>query len=133
MRRILTIYLEKPELAGFFLLVVLAIVSTSAPTASSSRENLRGVLASSRRSAGRHRLDHPDDLREFDLSVGSVFALMPRPSTSAERRRAVRAAVLLGLVIAARVGFVNGYARKFAIPSFITTLGMLFMAPRSPW
>ena len=38
-------------------------------------------------------------------------------------------AILLGLAIAAAVGFINGYVTvKFAIPSFITTLGMLFMA-----
>ena len=37
--------------------------------------------------------------------------------------------MLLGLAIAARIGFINGYVTiRFAIPSFITTLGMLFMA-----
>ena len=38
-------------------------------------------------------------------------------------------AVLLGLVVAAFVGFLNGFITlRFAIPSFITTLGMLFVA-----
>jgi simple sugar transport system permease protein len=38
-------------------------------------------------------------------------------------------AVLVGLLICAVVGFVNGYVTiRFAIPSFIATLGMLFMA-----
>jgi simple sugar transport system permease protein len=38
-------------------------------------------------------------------------------------------AVLLGLAAAAVVGFLNGFITlRFAIPSFITTLGMLFVA-----
>ena len=66
----------------------------------------------------------------IDLSVGSVFALMPM-SFALMFNAGVPfvAAILLGLVICAVIGFVNGYVTiKFAIPSFITTLGMLFMA-----
>jgi simple sugar transport system permease protein len=38
-------------------------------------------------------------------------------------------AILLGLVICAVIGFINGFVTiRFAIPSFIATLGMLFMA-----
>ena len=34
-----------------------------------------------------------------------------------------------GLAVAALIGFINGFMTiRFAIPSFITTLGMLFMA-----
>jgi simple sugar transport system permease protein len=37
--------------------------------------------------------------------------------------------VLVGLAICAAIGFINGYITvRFAIPSFITTLGMLFIA-----
>ena len=67
---------------------------------------------------------------EFDLSVGSVFALMP-----------MTMAVLMvhggpfppasppASLVCALIGFINGYVTiRFAIPSFITTLGMLFMA-----
>ena len=38
-------------------------------------------------------------------------------------------AMLAGLVVCAAIGFLNGWLTiRFAIPSFITTLGMLFMA-----
>jgi len=38
-------------------------------------------------------------------------------------------ALLAGLLVSAAIGFINGYVTiRFAIPSFITTLGMLFMA-----
>ena len=38
-------------------------------------------------------------------------------------------ALLAGLLVCAAIGFINGYVTiRFAIPSFITTLGMLFMA-----
>ena len=37
--------------------------------------------------------------------------------------------MLVGLAICAAIGFINGYITvRFAIPSFITTLGMLFIA-----
>jgi simple sugar transport system permease protein len=67
---------------------------------------------------------------EFDLSVGSVFALMPM-SVAIMLNHGVPfvPAVLLGLVVCALIGFINGFvSTRFAIPSFITTLGMLFMA-----
>jgi simple sugar transport system permease protein len=67
---------------------------------------------------------------EFDLSVGSVFALMPM-TTAIMLNNGIpfSAAVLIGLLICALIGFVNGFVTlRFAIPSFITTLGMLFIA-----
>ena len=66
---------------------------------------------------------------EFDLSVGSTFALAPM-ATSLIIIAGVPLvpAVVIGLVIAAAIGFVNGFITlNFAIPSFITTLGMLFI------
>jgi simple sugar transport system permease protein len=67
---------------------------------------------------------------EFDLSVGSVFALAPMAmAVSMVAGAPFAPAVLLGLVAAAFVGFLNGFITlRFAIPSFITTLGMLFVA-----
>ena len=66
---------------------------------------------------------------EFDLSVGSVFALTPMVDLAADHRdMPFLPAVLLGLAVAAAIGFVNGFITlRFGIPSFITTLGMLFM------
>ena len=132
MRRLLKIYLEKPELAGVVLLVALIVVfQVRSDGIFLSAENLRGVLG---------LLPEMGLVAigvtilmicgEFDLSVGSVFALMPM-SVAIMLNDGVPfpAAVLLGLLICAVVGFVNGYVTiRFAIPSFIATLGMLFMA-----
>jgi simple sugar transport system permease protein len=68
---------------------------------------------------------------EFDLSVGSVFALTPMVIVVAVGRWGIDPwlAITLGLAVALAVGYVNGWITlRFAIPSFVTTLGMLFMA-----
>jgi len=79
MKRLLKIYLEKPELAGAVLLVLLIILFEIASNGTFlSYENVRGILGllpevglvaigvTILMIAG-----------EFDLSVGSVFALAP--------------------------------------------------------
>ncbi|HEX2889250.1 ABC transporter permease [Vineibacter terrae] len=65
---------------------------------------------------------------EFDLSVGSVFALSPMVTILAiTAGLPMMPAVILGLLGAAAVGLANGWITiRFAIPSFITTLGSLF-------
>jgi simple sugar transport system permease protein len=78
---------------------------------------------------------------EIDLSVGHVFALAPiimyltSSTGSTEVPGAVVAGagfpiwvgVIFGLLASAGVGFVNGFITTFLrVPSFITTLGMLF-------
>jgi len=68
---------------------------------------------------------------EFDLSVGSVFALSPLIMVLAAGRWGVDPylAIVLGLGVAVLVGYLNGWITlQFNIPSFVTTLGMLFMA-----
>ena len=67
---------------------------------------------------------------EFDLSVGSVFALMPMTAAILMNDGVpFWPAVLLGLVVCVLIGLVNGIVTiRFGIPSFIATLGMLFMA-----
>ena len=132
MKRLLKIYLEKPELAGAVLLVLLIILFEIASNGTFlSYENVRGILGllpevglvaigvTILMIAG-----------EFDLSVGSVFALAPMVmAVSMVAGVPFVPAVLLGLVAAAFVGFLNGFITlRFAIPSFITTLGMLFVA-----
>jgi simple sugar transport system permease protein len=132
MKRLLKIYLEKPELAGAVLLALLIVLfEISSNGAFLSYENVRGVLGllpevglvaigvTILMIAG-----------EFDLSVGSVFALAPMVmAVSMVAGVPFAPAVLLGLVIAAFVGLLNGFITlRFAIPSFITTLGMLFVA-----
>jgi simple sugar transport system permease protein len=130
-RNLFRIYLEKPELAGVALLVLLAaLFEARSGGAFLSRDNLRGILGLLPEvglvSIGVTILMI---CGEFDLSVGSMFALTPM-ATSLLIIADVPApvAILLGLLIAAAIGFVNGFITlTFSIPSFITTLGMLFI------
>jgi simple sugar transport system permease protein len=67
---------------------------------------------------------------EFDLSVGSVFALVPMVIVILMGRYGVDpvVAIGLGLIVALVVGYLNGWITlTFGIPSFVTTLGMLFI------
>ncbi len=132
MRRLVKIALEKPELAGLLLLVVLVILfQIRSDGVFLSTNNIRGMLGLLPETAlvalGVTLLMI---CGEFDLSVGSVFALMPM--TMAVLFVAgvpFFAAMGLGLLLCAFVGFLNGWITiRFDIPSFITTLGMLFMA-----
>lgn len=131
MRNLFRIYLEKPELAGVALLILLAILfDARSGGAFLSADNLRGMLGLLPEvglvSIGVTILMI---CGEFDLSVGSMFALTPMATSLliiADVPTFV--AILLGLLIAAAIGFINGFITlTFAIPSFITTLGMLFI------
>ena len=131
MRNLFRIYLEKPELAGVALLVLLAAVfEAGSAGAFLSGDNLRGILGLLPEvglvSIGVTILMI---CGEFDLSVGSTFALTPM-ATSLLIIAGVPAlaAIVLGLLLAAAIGFANGFITlTFAIPSFIATLGMLFI------
>ena len=133
MKRLLKIYLEKPELAASSCSSSSSIVFQAARTAfSSSADNLRGVLGILPE-MGLVAIGVTILMicGEFDLSVGSVFALMPMSfAVDGQRRRALRRLrSCSGSLVCAAIGFINGYVTiRFAIPSFITTLGMLFMA-----
>ena len=130
-RRLFRIYLEKPELAGVALLLLLTLVfEIRSNGVFLSVENLRGILGLLPEvglvSIGVTVLMI---CGEFDLSVGSMFALMP-VSVALLTNAGVPfiPAMLLGLLIAALVGLANGFITlTFNIPSFITTLGMLFI------
>jgi simple sugar transport system permease protein len=132
MKRLFKVYLDKPELAGVVLLAALVVLfEFTSDEYFLSYENMRGVLGllpemglvamgvTVLMIAG-----------EFDISVGSVFALTPMVmAVSMVAGVLFVPAVLLGLAAAAFVGFLNGFITlRFAIPSFITTLGMLFVA-----
>ncbi len=132
MRNIFRIYLEKPELAGLALLIILiAVFEIRSDGVFLGADNVRGVLGLLPEvglvSIGVTVLMISG---EFDLSVGSVFALTPMvAAVLMERDMPFLPAVLIGLAVAAAIGFVNGVITiRFGIPSFITTLGMLFMA-----
>jgi ribose/xylose/arabinose/galactoside ABC-type transport system permease subunit len=130
-RNLFRIYLEKPELAGVALLILLAaLFEARSAGAFLSGDNLRGILGLLPEvglvSIGVTILMI---CGEFDLSVGSTFALTPM-ATSLLIIAGVPAlaAIPLGLLLAAAIGFANGFITlTFAIPSFIATLGMLFI------
>ena len=131
MRNLFRIYLEKPELAGLALLILLAIVfDARSGGAFLSPDNLRGMLGLLPEvglvSIGVAILMI---CGEFDLSVGSTFALTPMvASLLIVADVPAFLAVVLGLLVAAAIGLLNGFITlTFAIPSFITTLGMLFI------
>ena len=68
---------------------------------------------------------------EIDLSVGRVYALAPAIvwilCDSEKYNLPIWLGVTAALLISASVGFVNGFITTyFRVPSFITTLGMLF-------
>jgi simple sugar transport system permease protein len=130
-KRLFRIYLEKPELAGVALLVVLTLVfAIRSNGVFVSADNLRGILGLLPEvglvSIGVTVLMI---CGEFDLSVGSMFALMPIcVAVMTNSGVPFIPAMLLGLAISALVGFANGFITlTFNIPSFITTLGMLFI------
>lgn len=132
MKRLLKFYMEKPELAAGVLLIVLAVVFQFRSNGFFlSPDNLRGVLGlipeTGMVAIGVTLLMISG---EFDLSVGSVFALMPMVAGKLmEGEMAFLPAVLIGLGVAALIGLLNGLITlRFGIPSFITTLGMLFIA-----
>lgn len=67
---------------------------------------------------------------EFDLSVGSVFALSPMLMHVLTAIHGIDPwiAIPVALMAAMAVGYLNGIVTlSLAIPSFITTLGMLFV------
>jgi simple sugar transport system permease protein len=130
-KKLLRIYLEKPELAGIALLIVLTLVfAIRSNGAFLSVDNLRGILGLLPE-VGLVAIGVTVLMicGEFDLSVGSMFALMPVCiALMTNLGVPFILAMLLGLAIAAAVGFANGFITlAFNIPSFITTLGMLFM------
>ena len=67
---------------------------------------------------------------EFDLSVGSVFALVPMAIVQLTHQGFnIWLSIALGLSIGIVIGFINGFITlRFGIPSFIATLGMLYIA-----
>lgn len=132
MRLLVKTFLQKPELAAALLLALLVVLfQIMSNGVFLSAANLRGVLGLLPEVAlvavGVTLLMI---CGEFDLSVGSVFALMPMSmAVLMAEGWPFLPAVLAGLALCAAVGFANGWLTiRYAIPSFITTLGMLFMA-----
>ncbi|MCA3436171.1 MAG: ABC transporter permease [Rhodobacter sp.] len=132
MRRLVKLAMQKPELASAMLLLVLVVLfQIRSEGVFLSVNNVRGFLGLLPETAlvavGVTLLMISG---EFDLSVGSVFALMPMTmAVLVVAGWPFWAAVAVGLMLCAVIGFLNGWLTiRFDIPSFITTLGMLFMA-----
>lgn len=132
MRRIMKLALQKPEMAGLLLLIVLVILfQFRSDGVFLSANNIRGILGLLPETAlvavGVTLLMI---CGEFDLSVGSVFALMPMTmAVLFVGGVPFWPAMFAGLAFCAAIGFLNGWLTiRFDIPSFITTLGMMFMA-----
>ena len=132
MTRLFKLALQKPELASTLLLVLLIVFfQILSGAVFLSIDNVRGVMGLLPETAlvavGVTLLMI---CGEFDLSVGSVFALMPMTmAVLVVAGVPFWLAILLGLALCAFIGFINGWITiKFDIPSFITTLGMMFMA-----
>ena len=131
-RRLLKLALQKPELAAALLLLLLVLFfQVRSGGVFLGYDNLRGMLGLLPEVAlvavGVTLLMI---CGEFDLSVGSVFALMPMTmAVLMTMGWPFWAAVAVGLLVCLVIGFVNGFVTiRFDIPSFITTLGMMFMA-----
>jgi simple sugar transport system permease protein len=130
-RRLLKGLLSRPEISALvMLLVVLLGFSLYAPQFA-SQPNLRVILfALPELGIVALGVGILMVAGEFDLSVGSVFALVPMVVVVAMGRWGVPPplAILLGLCAALAVGYLNGWITlTFAIPSFVTTLGTLFI------
>ncbi len=132
MRRLFKLSLQKPELVSAILLILLALLfQIRSDNVFLSFNNIRGILGLLPETAlvavGVTLLMI---CGEFDLSVGSVFALMPMTmAVLIVGGMPFWLAVMVGLGLCAVIGFLNGWITiRFDIPSFITTLGMMFMA-----
>jgi len=132
MKRFLKTSMEKPEFAAIALLAVLIIVfqflSDGVFLNANNRRGVLGIIPEVALVAIGVTLLMI--CGEFDLSVGSVFALMPMTmAVLMVDGWAFVPAVAAGFGVCILVGLANGIITvKFGIPSFITTLGMLFMA-----
>ena len=132
MKRFLKVYLDKPELAALVLLVFLVVVfEIRSDGVFLNANNLRGLFGILPE-IGLMAIGVTILMicGEFDLSVGSVFALMPMTmAVLLAEGTPFLAAFAAGMAVCAAIGFVNGFLTiHYGIPSFITTLGMLFIA-----
>lgn len=132
MKKFLKIYMERPELAGLALLVLLTIFfQLKSGGVFLNSTNLQGMLSIlPEMTLVALGVTILMICGEFDLSVGSVFALTPMAiAIMLNGGIPFPVALFLGLLLAAAIGFANGFITiRFSIPSFITTLGMLFVA-----
>lgn len=127
--RILARLAQTPEITGFAILVAALVgFSVVAPSFLSARNVQNLLLIAPELGFVTLGIAILIISGEFDLSVGSVFALAPMVTILCFNSGVPFViAVLAGLLAGACVGLVNGWLTlRFSIPSFITTLGTLF-------
>jgi len=131
MMRLLKIYMQRPELVALLVLIIFTTYFTiSSGGLFLSFANVRGIfslypeLAILALGFGLLMI-----AGEFDLSIGSMMGLCPMVlCTLALYGFPFWPAFILALLVCVCVGLVNATVTlRFGIPSFITTLGMLFM------
>jgi len=123
------ILLQRREASIFFVAVALAVYFQSSNSAFLSQGNVRTLseftAATAIISAGLVMLLI---CGEIDLSVGQTFGFAPIVMYIADQTLILPVAIVIGLVAAAIVGLVNGLVTVYLrVPSFIATLGMLFL------
>ncbi|MFO1036673.1 MAG: ABC transporter permease [Geminicoccaceae bacterium] len=131
MQKIVKALLSRPEISALVMLVVVIVgFSIYAPQFMSSGNSRVILFALPELGIMALGVGVLMIAGEFDLSVGSVFALVPMVIVILSGKFGIDPwlAILLGLVVALVVGYLNGWITlTFAIPSFVTTLGMLFI------
>ena len=131
MKRVVKAYLGRPEIVALVVLGLLILYfSLRSEGLFVSPANLRGILSLwpelAILSLGFAVLMIAG---EFDLSIGSMFGFMPMVVAAlASAGIPFWFAFVCGCLVCVAVGMVNGAVTLwFGIPSFIATLGMLFM------
>jgi simple sugar transport system permease protein len=129
-RRLVKLVLSRPEVTGLLMLIVVVIgFQLYAPQFLSERniQNIVGIIPELGLVAVGVTILMISG--EFDLSVGSVFAITPMSAVIMTMAGLDPwLAMLIALAVALSIGFVNGWITlTFNIPSFVTTLGMLFV------
>jgi ribose transport system permease protein len=112
----------------FIFIVILVIFSIASPTFVSPRNILNNFGFASYLAIAAIGMTFVIMTGNFDISIGSMLALVAVLGSSFIPRIGGVLGVLSTLVIAAILGFINGiFVTKLRIPAFITTLGMLFV------
>ena len=127
--RVTEFLLARRELSILAVALVLAVYFQSVNSAFATQGNLRTLAqftaATAIISAGLVMLLI---CGEIDLSVGQAYGFMPIAMYIADQTMVLPVAILVDLAATAVIGLINGVVTIYLrVPSFITTLGMLFL------
>jgi simple sugar transport system permease protein len=127
--RIKEFLLSRREISILLVAILLAVYFQSSDSAFLSQGNIRTLAqftaATAIISAGLVMLLI---CGEIDLSVGQAYGFMPIAMYLADQTLVLPVAILVGLAATAVIGLINGVVTVYLrVPSFITTLGMLFL------